>query len=78
MTTQLRTVRHGTSKAVLQENLNTAPAAVIFETPKPWGSDVFTGADIPVPSSFACVLDPATRRRFATVKRKADGTFKVE
>lgn len=77
MTVQLSSTRFGANKKVLQEQLNTAPATVCFEDPSFFAPRSFCGADIKAGESFAVVMDPATRRRFSTVQRKGDGTFKV-
>jgi hypothetical protein len=71
------------SKARLEAALNEDPSAVLFDDPGPWGICPswglcpFNGADIPTPDSFPVVLDPETRRRFAVVERRRDGTFRV-
>lgn len=79
MTIQLYTVRHGKSKAALQAELNAMPERVQFYNPSimvfPQDA-VFTGADMKPGERFACVLDPDTRRRFATVARTVSG-FRV-
>lgn len=77
MTIQLATARHGTSKAVLQAALTAGARSVVFADPSIFNPRSFYGTEIQPGESFACVLDPATRRRFCTVKRLADGTFKV-
>jgi hypothetical protein len=77
MTIQLITARHGTSKGVLQEALNTEPTNVGFHDPSIRNERYFTGFDIKVGERFPVVMDPATRKRFSTVVRKSDGTFKV-
>lgn len=77
MTIQLVTARHGTSRAVLQAALTSGARSVVFEDPSIFNPRTFYGTEIEPGTAFACVLDPATRRRFCTVKRLADGTFKV-
>ena len=77
MTVLLSTARFGTSKGVLEQTLNTKPQDVTFRDPSIYNERWFTGADIKVGERFPVVMDPATRRRFSTVIRKSDGTFKV-
>lgn len=79
MTIQLATIRHGKSKAALQAELNAMPERVRFYDPSlfsPAHGGSFTGLDMAVGERFACVLDPETRRRFATVARTVSG-FRV-
>jgi hypothetical protein len=45
--------------------------------PSPFRERYFTGAEIPLNESFACVLDHPKRMRFAMVCRGAGDTFKV-
>lgn len=81
MTVQLAShLAHGKSKKVLQEALSRTPGQVRFYDPSIFSGSrgVFTGAAITAGDRFAVVMDPDTRRRFATVVCKADGTFKVE
>lgn len=79
MTIQVQ--NHNTSKAALKAALAATPQAVQFHDPGVFTSSKggwFTGADIPPGDSFPVVLDPATRRRFAKVTRKADGSWRVD
>jgi hypothetical protein len=79
MTIQLHTIRHGKSKAALQAELNAMPDRVRFWNPSPFSdnrSGFFSGSEMKPGESFACVLDPDTRRRFAIVARTASG-FRV-
>lgn len=76
MTIQLHTVRHGKSKAALQAALEAMPDRVEFYNPSIMvlpPENHFTGADIKVGERFPCVLDPETRRRFATIERTPQG-----
>lgn len=77
MTIQLKSLAHGKSKAALQAALNSTPQGVIFEDPSIFNPRVFRGNTIKPGEHFIVVMDPATRRRFAHVTRKDDGTFKV-
>lgn len=71
---------HGKSKAVLAEALKSDATKVIFYDPSifPGSRGVFEGESMKRGDSFALCMDPATRRRFAKVTRKLDGSFKVE
>lgn len=73
MTIQLKSTRHGKSKLTLAAAMNESPSTVSFYDPSIINELFFTAADMEVGASFACVLDPDTRRRFATVKRTANG-----
>lgn len=77
MTIQLHTIRHGKSKAALQAELNAMPDRVAFWDPAiinpRFGGRPFAADMIQPGESFACVLDPDTRRRFATVARTPSG-----
>jgi hypothetical protein len=77
MTVALRSAKFSASKGVLQDALNTQPDRVEFHDPSLFNERWFTGHDIKVGERFPVVMDPATRRRFSTVVRKSDGTFKV-
>lgn len=77
MTVQLNTLAAGRNKATLQQQLTTVPRTVVFHDPSIVNTRTFTGADIKVGEAFVVCLDPATRRRFANVKRTGDNTFKV-
>lgn len=72
-------VAHGKSKAVLEDALRRTPALVVFEDPSIFSGSRknFTGADITAGDHFALVMDPLTRRRFAQVICKVDGSFRV-
>jgi hypothetical protein len=76
MTIQLASIRHGQSKAALQSALNTMPDRVEFHDPSIMAPRWFVGADMAVGERFPIVMDPATRRRFATVARTDKG-FRV-
>lgn len=80
MTIQLASPAFGKSKATLLDALKRTPALVRFTDPSifPGSRGNFTGADITAGDSFPIVMDPTTRRRFAKVVCKADGTFRVE
>lgn len=78
MTIQLRTTRHGVSKAALEMNLNHLPDRVEFHDPSVINERTFRASDWPKGTKDTVVLDPDTRRRFAIVHRKADGTFTVK
>ena len=80
MTIQVDSREHQASKDVLRKALNSTPMAVRFYNPSPFndGQAFLTGDKIAPGSSFPVVMDPLTRRRFAKVTRRADGTFRVE
>lgn len=81
MTIQLSsTTQHGKSKARLAEGLNETPELVRFVDPSifPGSRGHFRGTDCRPGESFTVVLDPETRRRFATVICRADGSFQVK
>lgn len=70
--------KYGKSKQVLKDALNGDDCGlVIFYDPSIMNSRYFKGTEIRPGENFAAVLDPQTRRRFAIVGRKADGTFTV-
>lgn len=77
MTIQLASTQFGTSKATLQAALN-SEQTVRFHDPSifPGSRGDFNSSRIEVGEQFAVVMDPATRRRFATVKRTDKG-FRV-
>ena len=80
MTYQLATAAVGRSKATLAAALNERPERVAFTDPSlfgPRGGGSFTGADFVAGERAEVVLDPATRRRFARIVRKRDGSFRV-
>ena len=77
MTIQIVNPTHGRSKAALQAALNAGPEGVKLDDPWPWGQRTFTAATMRPGQSFPVVMDPATRRRFATITRRKDGSFKV-
>jgi len=77
MTVQLRSARFGKSKKVLQDMLNTDPMAVYFVDPSFFNPRSFRGDEMVAGERFPVVMDPETRRRFATVARNDDGTFRV-
>ena len=80
MTVQLTSAAFGKSKAALLDGLRRTPALVKFSDPSIFSGSrgQFTGADITAGDSFPVVMDPSTRRRFAKIVCKADGTFRVE
>lgn len=70
--------KYGANKKALQDGLNgDSPESVNFYDPSIVRPRQFTGASIQVGERFPVVMDPETRRRFAEVERKADGTFRV-
>lgn len=78
MTIQVAIPAYGKSKATLQAILDSNPKDCKFYDPSLFqGRGHFDGRAIDPGEHFAVVMDPATRRRFATVTRKANGTFKV-
>ncbi len=81
MTIQLGTYKsHGTSKTVLQAALNEQPERVRFEDPSIFQGSrgTFYGNDIKNGEKFPIVMDPQTRRRFATIVRDLNtGAFRV-
>lgn len=85
MTIQLAVPAQGKSKGTLEALLKADPAKVSFRNPalRQWITDgdfkqpEFKGSDIPLGGSFTCVLDPATRRRFAVITRTSKGEWRV-
>ncbi len=77
MTIQVRPVADAhKSKAHLLKALKEGTAR--FYDPSPFnGRGNFSASSIENGEKFAVVMDPQTRRRFATVSRGTDGTFKV-
>lgn len=73
----IQVMSFGESKQKLQEALNSRPREVVFEDPSIMTPGVFTGEGIRKGESFLVVMDPKTRRRFATVKRLESGEFRV-
>ena len=72
-------LKHGASKQALQDALNNPEYNTVnFMEPSPFGNRIFSAGTINKGTSFPVVMDPDTRRRFAKVVRRADGTFKVE
>lgn len=61
----------GKNKKALQDALNEKPSKVVFMEPTPWAQTLFTEPN--APDRFAVVMDPETRRRFATVTRTPKG-----
>jgi hypothetical protein len=78
MTIQVILAGDGKSKKVLQDKLNTNIVFLhdpsIFEGSR--GS--FSSAMITIGESFPVVMDHPKRTRFATITRKADGSFSVK
>lgn len=58
------------NKAALQEQLN--KGCTIIE-PTPWGNKYHQSGAFAVGFKEPVVLDPATRRRFATIEKTANG-----
>jgi len=77
MTIQLATVRHGTSKKALEAAMTAMPERVRFADPSIFAPREFAASEMRLGEKFACVMDPETRRRFALIKRRLDGTFRV-
>ena len=79
VTIQLASTRFGESKVKLQATLNSHPDWVRFDDPSPFNDSRgnFSAVNVKLGEKFAVVMDPATRRRFATVRRLEDGSFKV-
>lgn len=79
MTIQVASTRFASSKQVLETALNTTPDHVHFDDPSifPGSRGHFNATTIQIGEKFAVVMDPQTRRRFATVQRKLNGQFKV-
>ena len=82
MTIQVCIPAYGKSKAALEQALNSNTPGIIFHDPsifpeKYYGSH-FGSHIIKIGESFPVVMDPDKRQRFALVKRKLDGTFKVQ
>lgn len=79
MTIQISSTRFATSKQALEAALNSTPDHVCFVDPS-ISSDSrghFDATAIKVGEKFPVVMDPQTRRRFATVQRKLNGQFRV-
>ena len=78
MTIQVILASDGKSKKVLQDKLNTSIVFLhdpsFFEGSR--GS--FGSTQIAIGESFPVVLDHPKRTRFATITRKADGSFSVK
>lgn len=70
---------YGKSKKTLEDALNTKKSVGFHDpscfTPRHGGD--FTGADMDRGEKFSVVMDPLRRSRFATVERRADGSFRV-
>lgn len=77
MTIQCKTPGAAVSKATLQAALNSDPGSVRFVEPTPWDDREFSGAEWPRGARKPVVMDPTTRRRFSTVERLQDGSFRV-
>jgi len=73
----VQAINFNTSKKALQEQLNLRAELVHFVEPMMVHDRRFTGDEIKVGQSFPVVMDPQTRRRFATVKRVSFAAFKV-
>lgn len=58
------------NKAELKAKLDKGCA---IRNPTPFGDRIFRSPDLPVGFREPVVLDPTTRRRFATIERKPDG-----
>ena len=63
------------NKAELKAKLD---AGCTVKRPDPWGSITYHSSELPVGFKEPVVLDPATRRRFATIEKLADGTWRVK
>jgi hypothetical protein len=63
------------NKAELEQRLN-AGCSII--EPTPWGNKYHDSKDLPVGFKEPVVLDPDTRRRFAEISKKSDGTWRVK
>lgn len=68
---------HAKSKATLTAALNSNPQAVRFYDPSLFNSRIFRASEMKPGERFPVVMDPQTRRRFAEVERRADGSFRV-
>jgi hypothetical protein len=79
MTIQLTSARYSKSKAVLAAALNDPGTTVYFLDPSMFNESKgeFTGREIAPGASFPIVMDHPRRTRFATLTRRADGTFRV-
>jgi hypothetical protein len=77
MTIQVISQQFAKSKKTLQDALNSTPERVIFLEPSIFNEHDFNGAMVEVGRHFAVVMDHPKRTRFAIVRRKADGTFKI-
>lgn len=63
------------NKAELKAKLDSG--CVIIE-PTPWGEQRHASGSFAIGRKEAVVLDPQTRRRFASIERMADGTWRVK
>lgn len=77
MTVQVVKAEHGKSKAALLAAVEAGAEKVWFRRPTPWGDEEFSAAGIKPHERFPVVMDPATRRRFAEIERRPDGSFRV-
>jgi hypothetical protein len=72
MTIRLQSPQFGKSKKALEEALNSGQT-VWFDDPSPFGDRAFRASERLVGTKFACVMDPQTRMRFATIERRSGG-----
>lgn len=63
------------NKAELKAKLD---AGCVIKEPTPYGNRNFLSSDCAVGFREPVVLDPDTRRRFATIEKLADGTWRVK
>lgn len=78
MTVQVTNPKAPTKKQ-LADALAANPAGVGFYDPSIVNERYFTGAEIPVGTTYLpVVLDHPKRMRFAEIARRADGTFRVK
>lgn len=70
--------KYGASKKALSDALNGDNTGLVnFYDPSIVNPRYFTGREIRIGERFPIVMDPETRRRFAEIVRKPDGTFRV-
>lgn len=79
MTILLHTLAYGKNKRVLQDALNGPHRMICFMDPSIFAGSrgIFAATDMRVGEEFPCVMDPATRMRFSTVKRVSETVWRV-
>ena len=81
MTIQLHSLTYGTSKTTLRDALNADPHRMVcFYDPSIFSGSrgIFAATDMRLGEEFCVVMDPASRRRFAFVKRVREDLWSVK